>query len=227
MEEQNIIRIEDQIKYAFENFEKYSQTEQNHLVQLVTQKFKIEQMPHPIRKPVTVGLAEYSLKYNTLKPGLQGAFKTAGRGIVNEIEIYFLVLGLLNDSAFTTYIKENKTDSDIKVLRAFAKKQIYSSSSTLSNCWQVNIASLDVEIAQHVVDQFAELMKEEVQYTKTQYGGDYRLNAINSRLIDICKIVGIKNLRMGKVVLALKEKHTQLDRLAAEVPDAAKYVNLL
>lgn len=225
MEKQDIITIEDEIQFAFENFASYSKEEQTKLVKIITSKFKVDQMKHQLRKPVTIGLALFSNSVNTTAPKTISARMNLA---FDEGNVNNLVLALLNDSQFTDYISKNLVNGDTDILYKFASVQHYYAGMNPSNNWQINLAKCSNEIAQFMIDKFADLIKEEIANSASRFGGsDYYIEQINVRLIQVCKLAGIQNLKMGKVVLALKDKTAHLDRFAKEIPGASKYMTML
>lgn len=201
MQESNIIRIEDQIQFSFENFSSFPPEQQAKLIEIVTTKFKIEQMQWVVREPVFYGIVQYCLP-------------------VEQYPMRTRVTSLLSDELFCRHLKENINEPKIELLQNFTSlMKFYTGAAEMK--WQKHFAILHPKLGTTLINIHLTDVKKELE---NRYCSEYRLNGIVEQIIDLYKVTGLK---LGDLVLMLKTRPKQLELISSRIPEAAKYVNMI
>jgi len=201
MEEKSIIRIEDQIQFAFENFGDFPPEQQKKLIEIVQTKFKVEQMSWQLREPVFYGFVAYSLP-------------------VENYPIRTMVTSLLSEDLFGRHLKENINEAKIALLQNFTTlMKFYTGASDMK--WQKNFAFLDTRLGNALINAHLTDIKKELQ---NRYCSDYRLDGSIRQVLDLYHVTGLK---LGDLVLTFKSRPKQLELITKVVPEAAKYVTMI
>jgi len=202
MEEKSIIRIEDQIQFAFENFGDFPPEQQKKLIEIVQTKFKVEQMSWQLREPVFYGFVAYSLP-------------------VENYPIRTMVTSLLSEDLFGRHLKENINEAKIALLQNFTTLMKFYTGAEVAPKWQKNFAFLDTRLGNALINAHLTDIKKELQ---NRYCSDYRLDGSIRQVLDLYHVTGLK---LGDLVLTFKSRPKQLELITKVVPEAAKYVTMI
>lgn len=201
---EDIITIEDQIKFAFENFTKYNLEDQENLIKITLNKFKVNEMKNEVKKPLLFSLLYY---YNNNY--LKIKFDISNQ-IIEMISV------LICDISLFPKIKESLITEEINLICNFIK---ITGLLLYNRVLRKMITSLHTDVAEAVVKKLLQNLPEDI------ISSDSLDEDIVRDIIIICHDTNFK--KYGLIVNTIYKNEHLLKIFIKEIPEANKYMNLI